>query len=104
MKRVFPLLLFVSSVLFPHLAEAKHNFLLLTLFSSPTASEAPQPTLFVQHAAKVASSNEITILLSSGVLVAISLLVYVIYRNKILNKKFHKLKKELYGETIKLES
>ncbi len=104
MKRVFPLLLFASSILFPHFAEAKQNSLLISLFSSPTATEAPEPTLFVQHAAKVTSSTEITVLLSSGVLIAITLLVYVVHRNKILNKKFHQLKKDLYGEPAKLES
>lgn len=99
MKRIFSYLLLSGSVLFPHLVEAKF----IALVSSPAATEAAQPTLFVQHAARVASSSEITVLLSSGVLIAITLLVYVIYRNKILNKKFHQLKKELYGEPAKLE-
>lgn len=103
MKRIIQLLC-AFGISLPYIAEVKAVTLITTLLSSPAATEAPQPSLFVQRAAKVASSTEITVLLSSGVLVAIALLIYVLYRNNVLTKKFRKLKKDLYGEPAKLKS
>jgi len=101
MKRFSLIPLFAFGILLPdQVLSAEASSLVLSL-STTNSPESIQPTLFVKHAAKVASSAEITILLSSGVLIAITLLIYVLYRNNVLTKKFHQLKKELYGESPK---